>query len=82
MQTGKSPAAIIQEKNLIQVEDQAILMPIIERVLAANQESVALYKAGNTRLFMFFVGQAMKETQGKANPKVLQELIKKALTLF
>lgn len=79
MQTGKMPGAIIQEKNLKQVEDPAILTPIIERILAANQESVTKFKAGNTKLFMFFVGQAMKETQGKANPKVLQDLIEKML---
>lgn len=79
MQTGKMPKVIIQEKNLKQVEDPAILTPIIERIIAANQESVAKYKAGNTKLFMFFVGQAMKETQGKANPKVLQDLIEKLL---
>jgi aspartyl-tRNA(Asn)/glutamyl-tRNA(Gln) amidotransferase subunit B len=79
MQTGEMPAAIVQEKNLKQIEDPALLAPIIERILATNQESVAKYKAGNTKLFMFFVGQAMKETQGKANPKVLQELIEKML---
>jgi len=79
METGKSPSAIIKEKNLTQIEDPALLAPIIERIMANNQESVAKYKAGNTKLFMFFVGQAMKETQGKANPKVLQELIEKML---
>ncbi len=79
MQTGKSPSVIIQEKDLKQIDDETVLMPIIERIIATNQESVAKFKAGNTRLFMFFVGQAMKETQGKANPKVLQELIEKML---
>ncbi len=79
MQTGKSPTQIIKESNLTQVEDPAVLTPIIERIFAANQESVAKYKAGNTKFFMFFVGQAMKETQGKANPKVLQELIQMML---
>lgn len=79
IQTGKSPSTIIKEKNLTQIEDPALLTPIIERIFANNQESVAKFKAGNTKLFMFFVGQAMKETQGKANPKLLQDLIEKML---
>ncbi len=79
MLTGKSPTQIIKESNLTQVEDPAVLIPIIERIFAANQESVAKYKAGNPKFFMFFVGQAMKETQGKANPKILQDLIEKML---
>lgn len=80
IQTGKSPSEIIKEKNLTQIDDPVLLTPIIERILKNNQESVAKYKAGNIKLFMFFVGQAMKETQGKAHPKVLQELIEKMLT--
>lgn len=78
-QTGKKPSVIIEEKGLMQIEDASVLEAIIIKILQANQDAVAKYKAGNTKLFMFFVGQAMKETQGKANPKLLQELIEKHL---
>ncbi len=79
METGKSPLAIIEEKNLKQIDSVDILDPIIRKVIDDNPESVAKYKAGNTKLFMFFVGQAMKETQGKANPQILRDLIQKYL---
>lgn len=79
METGKAPLTIIEEKNLKQIDSIEILEPIVCKVIADNPESVAKYKAGNTKLFMFFVGQAMKETQGKANPQILRDLIQKHL---
>ena len=79
MDQGKAPLVIIKEHNLVQIEDPALLTPIIQRIIDANAPSVAKYKAGNDKLFMFFVGQAMKDTQGKANPLVLQKLVRDLL---
>ena len=52
---------------------------IVQKIVQENQKQVAKYKAGNERLFGFFVGQAMKATNGKANPKVIQQLLKNHL---
>jgi aspartyl-tRNA(Asn)/glutamyl-tRNA(Gln) amidotransferase subunit B len=79
VQTGKSVATIIDEKDLKQIGSSDELEKIVLAVLAANPDNVAKYKAGNDRLFPYFVGQAMKETKGKGNPIMLQELLKKHL---
>lgn len=79
METGLSPLAIITSKGLQQVEALDILEPIVKAIVEKNADAVAKYKAGNTKLFGFFIGQAMKETQGKANPKILNELVQKYL---
>ena len=62
------------------VSDTAELEPLVERILAANPGQVAAYRGGKEGLLGFFVGQAMKETGGKANPKVLNELIREKLS--
>jgi len=80
MQTGKSPKVIIKEKDLGQIDSLDVLDEIVRKVIETNQDSVAKYKAGNTKLFGFFVGQAMKASQGKANPKILNDLIQKYLS--
>ncbi|MFA5095774.1 MAG: Asp-tRNA(Asn)/Glu-tRNA(Gln) amidotransferase subunit GatB [Candidatus Omnitrophota bacterium] len=77
--SGKSAQEIIVEKNLAQISDSAGLNGIIEEVVTANPKSVADYKAGKANALMFLVGQAMRKSQGKANPKVTQELLKKRL---
>lgn len=79
METGKSANAIIKEKGLEQIGDTAELERVVLAIIANNADNVAKYKAGNERLFPYFVGQAMKETKGKGNPAVLQELLKKHL---
>ncbi len=61
------------------VTDEAELEPIVERILAANPEQVAAYRGGKQGLLGFFVGQVMKETNGKANPKVVSELVRERL---
>ena len=61
------------------VSDAAELDPLIERILAANPGQVAAYRGGKEGLLGFFVGQVMKETGGRANPKVLNELIREKL---
>ncbi len=79
IQTGKTASIIIEEKGLKQIGSSEELEKIVLKVIADNPDNVAKYKGGNERLFMFFVGQAMKETKGKGNPTIIQELIKKHL---
>ena len=77
--SGEDPAKIVEEKGLIQISDPAKILPIIDEVIANNQENVEKFKSGNDKLFGFFVGQVLKATGGKANPKIVNELVKKQL---
>lgn len=77
--SGKSPGKIVEEKGLVQVSDTSALEAIVDKITAANPEEVARYKAGNTKLMSFFVGQIMKESKGKANPKMVNEILRKKL---
>jgi aspartyl-tRNA(Asn)/glutamyl-tRNA(Gln) amidotransferase subunit B len=77
--TGKDPEIIIAEKGLSQVSDEETLAAQIEQIMAANPDKVADYRAGREKLLQFFVGQVMKATQGKANPQIVNELLKKKL---
>ena len=76
---GGKPKQIVEDKGLIQISDPTMILPIIDEVIAKNPDNVEKYKAGNEKLFGFFVGQVLKATQGKANPKVVNELVKKQL---
>lgn len=75
LETGKKPSVIVEEKNLGQVSDSSALGGIIEEVIAAQPKSVADYKAGKENALMFLVGQVMKMSKGKANPKTARELL-------
>ena len=77
--SGKAPDTLIAEQGLSQVSDAGALEAQIAQVLAAHPDKVAEYRAGRERLLPFFVGQVMKATQGKANPQLLNELLKKKL---
>ena len=77
--TGKRPGDIVAEQGLVQMSDGDALGEVIGAVLAGHPEQVAAYRAGKDKLFGFFVGQAMKATQGKANPAVVNALLKQAL---
>ena len=70
----KSPIKIIEEKGWIQISDENAIKEVVLKVLAENEQSVADYKAGKDRALGFLVGQAMKQTKGKANPKMLNEM--------
>ena len=70
----KDPEEIIKEKGWIQISDEGAIKEVVMKVLEANPQSVADYKAGKDRALGFLVGQAMKETKGKANPKMLNEM--------
>ena len=78
--TSKTAQQIIQEKGLVQISDHTLLEEAIDRVIANNLDSLEAYKAGKDKLFGFFVGQTMKETQGKGNPAMINELLKKKLS--
>jgi len=79
-QSGKDPQDIVKEKNLEQVGSVEELEKIVKEIIDQNPDNVALYKSGKERVFGFFVGQCMKKTQGKGNPKIIQELLKKHLS--
>ena len=76
---GGDPAAIVETKGLRQVRDTDALLPAVERVIAANPDKAEQYRAGKTGLLGFFTGQVMKETQGAANPQLVQDLLKERL---
>ncbi|XVN42971.1 MAG: Asp-tRNA(Asn)/Glu-tRNA(Gln) amidotransferase subunit GatB [Candidatus Rickettsia vulgarisii] len=78
-ETGKKPQEIVQEQGLVQVSDSNLLFNIIDDILTNNQDSVTAYKSGKDKLFGFFVGQVMKKTEGKANPTLVNELLKEKL---
>ena len=72
---GEYPKQIVEAKGLVQISDPAKILPIIDEIIAKNPDNIAKYKAGNTKLFGFFVGQVLTATGGKANPKVVNELV-------
>jgi glutaminyl-tRNA synthetase len=78
-QTGKSPTKIVEAKGLVQISDPAVILPIIHEIIAKNLDNVEKFKAGNTKLLGFFVGQVLKATNGKANPQVVNELVAQQL---
>lgn len=77
--TSKDAGSIIKDKGLVQISDPAALEGIIRKVIESNPSQLAEYKSGKVKLLGFFVGQAMKETKGQANPALLNELVKKLL---
>ena len=79
VEKGKAPEAIVQEKGLVQVADPDAIAEVVKEVLGDHAREVSDYKAGKTKLFGFFVGQVMKATRGKANPKMVNEILKKMI---
>ena len=77
--SGADPATIVEAKGLRQVTDSEAIEAVIDAVLAAQTDKVAEYRAGRDKLFGFFVGQIMRATQGKANPALVNDLLKKKL---
>ena len=79
VETGETPGAIVEARGLRQVTDTGAIDAAIEAVIAANGDKVAQYRSGKDKLFGFFVGQVMKATQGKGNPALVNEALKKRL---
>jgi len=78
-QTGERPAKIVQVKGWTQILDTGEIERAVEKAMKANPKQVEDYQKGKEKLFGFFVGEVMKETKGKANPKLVNELLKKKL---
>ncbi len=77
--TGKKPAQIVEEKDLKQTDNADEILSIVQQIIQDNPKPVADYKGGNAKAMTFFVGQVMKATKGKANPKTVNELVKAEL---
>jgi aspartyl-tRNA(Asn)/glutamyl-tRNA(Gln) amidotransferase subunit B len=78
-ETGRAPAAIVEERGLAVVRDEAALEAVIDEVLAAHPQEVADYRAGKTKLKGYFVGQVMRAMQGQAAPDLVQRLLQEKL---
>ncbi|WP_270934800.1 Asp-tRNA(Asn)/Glu-tRNA(Gln) amidotransferase subunit GatB [Falsiroseomonas oryzae] len=79
IETGKAPGEIVEERGLKQVTDTGAIEAAVADVLAKNADKVAEYRSGKDKLFGFFVGQTMKAMQGKGNPALVNEVVKKLL---
>ena len=79
LETGQAASAIVEEKGLKQTSDTGAIEAEIAKIMAANKDKVTEYRSGKDKLFGFFVGQTMKAMQGKANPQIINDLLKKAL---
>jgi glutaminyl-tRNA synthetase len=77
--SGEDPIHVVESKGLMQISDPAMITPIIDEVIAKNPDNVEKFKAGNTKLLGFFVGQVLKATGGKANPQVVNRLVAEKL---
>tara|TARA_B100000315_G_scaffold43399_1_gene38305 strand:+ start:11844 stop:13277 length:1434 start_codon:yes stop_codon:yes gene_type:complete len=77
--SGMSPVEIVKKKGLVQISDEESILRIIQNILDKNQAEVEAYRNGKTKLLGFFVGQVMKATQGKANPALVNKLLKENL---
>ena len=79
LKTGADAEKLVEERGLSVISDESSILPIVQKIVASNPEQVAAYKGGRDKLFGFFVGQAMKETKGRANPQLLNKLLKEEL---
>lgn len=78
--TGKEPSKIVEEKGLMQISDEETIRKMIEEVLRENPKEVERFKAGEEKVFGFLVGQVMKKAKGRANPRLVNELLRQILT--
>jgi aspartyl-tRNA(Asn)/glutamyl-tRNA(Gln) amidotransferase subunit B len=77
--TGKTPESIVEEKGLKQLTDEGEITEIIDRLLSAHPKQVQEYRGGKEKLLGFFVGQVMRQTQGKANPTLVNQILREKL---
>ena len=77
--SNKSVKEIINDKGLVQISDTTEIEKFIDQVLIENPDNVQKYKEGKTKLLGFFIGEVMKATKGKANPGLLNQIVKKKL---
>lgn len=81
LETGKTAGEIINQRGLMQITDEEAINKIIQKVLDSNSKSIEDYRNGKDRVLGFLIGQVMKETKGKANPQIVNKLIKEFLSL-
>ena len=79
MKTGEKASSIVESRGLSQISDEGAIKAIVQKVVDANPEQVTAYRNGKVQLLGFFVGQVMKETKGRANPKAVNDLVKEIL---
>ncbi len=79
LESGKDPDAVVKEKNLVQISDEGEILKLVREIVAANPEQVKQFKEGKSKVMGFFVGRLMKETKGKANPKMANQLFTEEL---
>ena len=79
METGRDPLAIVEDQGLRQISDSGAIEAVVDKLIADNPDNVAQIRAGKDKLIGWFVGQAMRETQGKANPQLVNELLRKKI---
>lgn len=79
MKDGTKASKIVEDKGLSQISDTSAIKEIAQKVVDANPNQVTAYKNGKVQLLGFFVGQVMKETKGRANPKAVNEILKELL---
>ena len=77
--SGENPTQIVEKRGLVQISDPSQISPIVDEIIAKNPDNVTKFKAGNSKLLGFFVGQVLKATGGKANPKMVNGLVKEKL---
>jgi len=78
-ETGRSASDIVAADGLAQISDTSSLEPIVRRIVDANPDIIAEIRGGKDRKFQFLVGQVMKETKGKGDPKIVTDLMKAAI---
>jgi aspartyl-tRNA(Asn)/glutamyl-tRNA(Gln) amidotransferase subunit B len=79
LNSNRSPGALVAEQGLEQLSDAASIESTVEQVLASNSKQASQYQSGNEKVFGFLVGQVMKATQGKANPQIVNDILKAKL---
>ena len=82
LKTNKDPNDIVKEKNIVQITDTKEIENAIDKILSVDESQVKEYLSGKDKVIGFFVGQIMKETKGKANPQIVNDLLKKKLESF
>ncbi|MBI2447497.1 MAG: hypothetical protein HYV48_03055 [Candidatus Omnitrophica bacterium] len=80
IETGKSPQEIVRQKGLSQISNSDEIEKIVDKVIEENTKSVSDFKNGKEKAIIFLVGQVMAKTKGKANPKMVNEVLRKKLS--
>ncbi|HEY3347522.1 MAG TPA: Asp-tRNA(Asn)/Glu-tRNA(Gln) amidotransferase GatCAB subunit B, partial [Nitrospirota bacterium] len=78
--SGKDAETVVKEKGLVQISDSSAIEKVIDEVIAANPANVEAYRSGKVALLGFFIGQVMKASGGKANPGMVNEILKRKLS--